>query len=139
MTTKLLSIALVLAFALTTLTGCGGAASSVSDAQKQICTALTGLQANVEKLSTIDPATKVAEIKQIKSQVDSTVQTLKSVNQILNQPRINELVTSYDQLAASIDGISGDSLGVTADQIKATSQSVNVALAQANTALNCAK
>jgi hypothetical protein len=139
MSKKLVSVVLVLTFALTILAGCGGSAPSAADAQKQICTALTGLKANVDQFAATDPQTKVADIKALKAKVDPVVQNLKTINGVLKQPKIDEMVASYDSLSKSIDSLSGETLGATSDQIKAGSQTVSAAFDQANTALNCGK
>lgn len=108
------------------------------DAQQAVCQALGGLRTAVAQVSDVDAETEMADIRAAKQRLDTAVEAVRRANEVLQNARIAETITAYDNLNETLEGIGNDEkVGQAAESVRAAVAKVDSALSQANSSLGC--
>ena len=124
--------------AMLALAGCGGVSIGGGSAQDAVCGTLDSVSAAVSQLDGVNAEATVAEVKELKTKVDGTIDKVRTANKALNAEAINELLASYDSMSATIDGLDDNAaIGDALAEVQAGVANVTTALNQASSTLKC--
>lgn len=121
------------------LAGCRVELPSVDDAQQAICTPLQELTVQVGELANLEVDATTSDLKELKAQLDKSVESVRTFNERLNLQPVNDLLDAYANATAEIDTLP-DNEPLAEDvieRIRTGVASVQSALDQAASALNC--
>lgn len=128
----------VLMIAALVLAGCSRGQGS-AEAQKAVCSAVSGLDSTVASLGHITPESTGAEIKALKSHLDTAMAALKTANGLMKSQAITTLLANYDSFSQQVNQLSdSESIGDALGTIQPAIVQVNQALDQVSAALKCA-
>lgn len=134
------SLVLLGALALFVLAACSAPSiPTAADAQKAVCQSLSRVAAGVDRLAAVNPQTKVAELKALKSQLDGVMQSVRTANTALNIAAVGQMVTAYDGLATQLNGLADNATidDATAARIKQAVAGMQDSITQASAGLKC--
>lgn len=134
-----ISTALLAGILMLALSGCLQNLPAVQQAQETICQPLENLSARLDNLADITVETTSADVKERKAQLDSTIQRVRTANELLNSQQVDELLAAYDELSTTINELPDDQpLGSElVARIQERVAPVQNAVGRAANALNC--
>jgi hypothetical protein len=111
---------------------------TAGEAQAIVCQAVAGLGDAVRGLSTVNEQTGIQDLVARKAAVDRAVEAFKRANSVFNDPRVADLVTSYESLSRTLDqAAASQNVAQAAGAVRAAAANVDAALARALDALDC--
>jgi hypothetical protein len=112
-------------------------AQNTQAAQEQYCSDLNLLKTDILALQALGPTSSVGQLREGVSKVQDDITQLSKSAKALNNAKVDQLSTSYQNLARSVQGVS-DSTSITAAVATVTPQLAAVKDAQSQQlAANC--
>lgn len=129
----------VVALPVMLLTACKGQApQSVADQQAQLCTDLARFNTSVAALKSMSPSSTVSDFRTARDQVKANFNQVKLTAQNVQEAKVAELETAYQNLDSSIQSIPETAtLQQAMDSVSAQVVAVEDARAQMDADLNC--
>jgi hypothetical protein len=118
------------------LAGC--AQPNTEEAEADLCTNLADLETALVDLSQINTDSQVRELRTAKENVAKAYQNVQDSAATVEEARLNDLQTAYDEFDKTVNDISGrDTVGEAATSVAASMANIQTAREQLSTGLNC--
>ena len=129
----------VIALPFILLAACGGqAAQSVADQQAQLCTDLARFNTSVAALKSMSPSSTVSDFRAARDEVKTNFEQVKLTAQNVQDAKVAELETAYQDLDSTIKSIAETAtLQQAMDSVAEEIVAVETARDQMNVDLNC--
>ena len=129
----------VIALPFILLAACGGQApQSVADQQAQLCTDLARFNTSVAALKSMSPSSTVSDFRAARDEVKTNFEQVKLTAQNVQDAKVAELETAYQDLDSTIQSIPETAtLQQAMDSVAEEIVAVETARDQMNVDLNC--
>lgn len=113
---------------------------SLGDAKQAVCQSLVALSEGTTRLATISPDTTVAELRNVRNNLNTLVEAARTANTVMQSQAITDMVDAYGNFSRTLDGLNPDQrVGDAAGSLQTYSTNIVSALNQAYDSLSCAQ
>ncbi len=123
------------------LSGCSlEQAPTLADGKRAVCQSLDALRQATTNLSAISPDTTVAEVREIRNNLNTLVEAARTANSVMQSQAITDMVAAYATFSSTLDGLNPDQrVGDAATVLQSSSANIVAALDRAYSSLSCAQ
>lgn len=115
-------------------------APTLGDAKQAVCQSLVALREGTTRLTTISPDTTVAELRNVRNNLNTLVEAARTANTVMQSQAITDMVDAYGNFSRTLDGLNPDQrVGDAAASLQTYSVNIVSALNQAYDSLACAQ
>ncbi len=115
-------------------------APTLGDAKQAVCQSLVALREGTTRLTTISPDTTVAELRNVRNNLNTLVEAARTANTVMQSQAITDMVDAYGNFSRTLDGLNPDQrVGDAAASLQTYSANIVSALNQAYDSLACAQ
>ncbi len=115
-------------------------APTLADGKRAVCQSLDALRQATTNLSTISPDTTVAEVREIRNNLNTLVEAARSANTVMQSQAITDMVEAYGNFSRTLDGLNPDQrVGDAATALSSSAANIVAALDRAYSSLSCAQ
>ncbi len=115
-------------------------APTLGDAKQAVCQSLVALREGTTRLTTISPDTTVAELRNVRNNLNTLVEAARTANTVMQSQAITDMVDAYGNFSRTLDGLNPDQrVGDAASSLQTYAANIVSALNQAYDSLACAQ
>lgn len=115
-------------------------APTLGDAKQAVCQSLVALREGTTRLTTISPDTTVAELRNVRNNLNTLVEAARTANTVMQSQAITDMVDAYGNFSRTLDGLNPDQrVGDAAASLQTYSTNIVSALNRAYDSLSCAQ
>ena len=115
-------------------------APTLGDAKQAVCQSLVALREGTTRLTTISPDTTVAELRNVRNNLNTLVEAARTANTVMQSQAITDMVDAYGNFSRTLDGLNPDQrVGDAAASLQTYSANIVSALNRGYDSLACAQ